>query len=252
MNVMQIMFLSLTLSSMAQAFTLNSQTDSNLKGWANSDLQLNINSANCPAGLDVTAIIQDAADVWNNVPDAKIHVSVGQSTAGTSMSSPPTVYCETNFQTVVGANQNAVPGAAAVVGSTGRVTQGILYLNVSLGQANIANFDGTILRVILAHEIGHILGLGHSSDTTALMYYDASAKTQLSLSQDDMDGISYLYPSNELNGDKIAGCGRVNGPTLPPGTGGVLGALLAILLPLVVWANISGVTVKCTDCRVKT
>ena len=91
-----------------------------------------------------------------------------------------------------------------------------MYLNASSGDANIANFDHDTLTIIVAHEIGHLLGLGHSADQNALMYYDGSYRTVLSLAQDDIDGISYLYPSNELGGDKMLGCAMVAGRNLPP------------------------------------
>src|SRR5690606_29136124 len=95
-----------------------------------------------------------------------------------------------------------------------------------------ANFDRTQLKIILAHEIGHILGLGHSHDESALMYYNASAKEDLNLAQDDIDGITYLYPSDELDGADLAGCGMVSNG-VPPAGGGW--ALLLMLLPMGAW-----------------
>lgn len=223
----------LLVSSTSFAFTLNSSSNPNLKGWDGADVQLMVNLANCPAGVDVVGIIEGAVSVWNNVPDSKIKVSYGGTTTSTTFASPPTVYCETNFQGVTGASQNAVPGAAAVQAPNGTITQGLLYLNASGGQANIANFDNTTLKIILAHEIGHILGLGHSETTNALMYYDASAKTKLSLAQDDMDGMSYLYPSNELSDTKkMMGCGLVKN-VKPPTAGNGMILFGFFILPLV-------------------
>lgn len=227
---------SMALVQASHAFTLNSSTNPHLQGWDDADIKLYVNTSNCPAGVDVVGVIKDAVDVWNNVPTSKIKVSYGGDTTGTTMSSPTTVYCETNFQAVTGANQNYVPGAAAVDGSSGRITRGILYLNASAGQGNIAHFNRTILELILAHEIGHILGLGHSDDINALMYYDASAKLELNLAQDDIDGISYLYPSDESKGH-IAGCGLVK--SLPPPSRGTMMLLLAFLaIPIGCWANL--------------
>lgn len=220
---------------MAWAFTLNSSHNSNLLGWNKGEIQLDINESNCPASVDVPAIIADAAAVWNNVPTSTLKVSVGNATTSTSMASPVTVYCETNFGGV--AHPDYVPGAAAVNGSTGRITQGILYLNASGGQANIANFSATELKVILAHEIGHIVGLGHSDSPVALMYYDASAKTELKLSQDDIDGVAYLYPSDEFNDKKWAGCGLIK-DMKPPTTGSMGTFLFLTLLPLLTYLSL--------------
>lgn len=223
-------FVSLLIPALASAFTLNSSTNPDLEGWSDTDVKLMVNEANCPAGVDVPGIIAEAVEVWNNVPTSSIKVSYGGATTSTTFASPPTVYCEPNFQAVTHANQNYVPGAAAVQSPGGRVSSGLMYLNASAGTGNIANFDHTTLVIILAHEIGHLLGLGHSDTTNALMYYDGSYKTTLRLSQDDIDGISYLYPANELGGDKIAGCGLIRG--VKPPSGGGPGMLILWLLPV--------------------
>jgi hypothetical protein len=50
------------------------------------------------------------------------------------------------------------------------------------------------LQTVYLHELGHGLGLGHSSDTQAVMYaYYTGAHCQLA--QDDVDGVSALYPA---------------------------------------------------------
>jgi Matrixin len=49
------------------------------------------------------------------------------------------------------------------------------------------------LESVLLHENGHVAGLGHSADTNAVMYAYYSGLRRV-LSQDDIDGISFLYP----------------------------------------------------------
>jgi Matrixin len=49
------------------------------------------------------------------------------------------------------------------------------------------------LESVLLHENGHVAGLGHSADTSAVMYaYYGGLRRELH--QDDVDGISFLYP----------------------------------------------------------
>lgn len=213
----------------SQAFTINSSTNSNLQGWANSEIEFLINDSSCPSSVDVQGIMAEAVEIWNNVSTSSLKVKIGGTTTSTTYADKPTVYCETNFAGLSGSpDPNYVPGAAAVIGSTGSITHGLFFLNASAGLANIANFDRTTLKIIFAHEIGHILGLGHSESLNALMYYDASEKKNFRLSQDDIDGVSYLYPSNELSDSKIAGCGLVK--NLPPPSGGELTLILFLLL----------------------
>ena len=193
----------------AFSFTLSSSSNPGMQGWASSDVKIYVNTANCPLGVDVVALIEDAASVWNNLPNSSIKVSYGGSTSSTAMSNPPIVYCETNFSSI--ADEDFVPGAASSDASSGQITRGIIYLNASTGFANIANFDSETLKIIIAHEMGHLLGLGHSNSSSALMYFDASYKQEFRLSQDDIDGMTYLYPDDNLDASGLVGCGLVTG-----------------------------------------
>ena len=225
-SVFALLFL-LLYGMAGRSFTLNSSTNPNLKGWSSSNIKIYLNPTNCPSNVDVGSLISDAASIWNNLPNSSINISYGGTTANSGgMSDPPVAYCLTNFQSI--ADIDSVPGAASVDGSSGSITAGIIYLNASAGLANIGNFDRDILKIILAHEIGHLGGLGHSSSTNALMYFDASYKQQFRLSQDDMDGMAYLYPRSDLNVNSLAGCGLIT--KLPPPNGSEKWILLMVML----------------------
>lgn len=214
----------------ASAFTL-AGSNPNLEGWNQKKLSFQVNTAGCPSS--VAGALEEALLLWNSVPTSRLRLQRGDNTSSTTTSSPPTVVCSTTFSADTGADGDYVPGAGVFSTSGNRIVSGILYLNVEAGKAaNINNLDATTLAVIVAHELGHVFGLGHSEETSALMYYDASAKKHLALHQDDIDGISYLYPRNEIGGDPLMGCGSVGSTTLPPYT--LLTVLVLMMLPLLV------------------
>jgi hypothetical protein len=59
---------------------------------------------------------------------------------------------------------------------------------------------------VLAHEVGHLLGLGHSADKSALMYTYGSVATP-SLTEDDVAGVCALYgESGSIQDCSVEGC----------------------------------------------
>lgn len=229
---MSSLFFPLVFSNVVMAFTLNSSNDSNFRGWASPNINLVINTSNCPSSVDVTTVISQSIAVWNNLATSNLKLTIAGTTTSTTASNPVTVYCEINYGSVVG-DANSSPGAASVLPTSGDyITSGVIYLNASTGSANIANYSSTVLALVLAHEIGHLVGLGHSQDQTALMYYNASGKSTLSLAQDDIDGVSYLYPRSELGSDKPLGCALMKEPREPLSPWRKMELCLGLLLPL--------------------
>ncbi|XP_072434328.1 stromelysin-1-like [Chiloscyllium punctatum] len=69
--------------------------------------------------------------------------------------------------------------------------------------------DGINLEIVVTHEVGHSLGLGHSNDKNAVMFATYSFRDPFMLMPDDIKGIQFLY-------------GR---PVTPPGTNPTQGPL---------------------------
>ncbi|KAL4277834.1 hypothetical protein GQ457_03G025910 [Hibiscus cannabinus] len=87
------------------------------------------------------------------------------------------------------------------------------------------------LESVAVHEIGHLLGLGHSSVEDAIMYPSISSRTRkVELANDDIQGIQVLYGNNpEFNGTTTANTGeRDTSGGVPRYSGSVWG--LALLL----------------------
>ncbi|KAI7757283.1 hypothetical protein M8C21_019194, partial [Ambrosia artemisiifolia] len=62
------------------------------------------------------------------------------------------------------------------------------------------------LESVAVHEIGHLLGLGHSSVEDAIMYPTiASGVKKVELARDDVDGIQELYGTNPNNNSTTVG-----------------------------------------------
>lgn len=76
-------------------------------------------------------------------------------------------------------------------------------------------FDFTIKRSMskydvqntVTHELGHVLGMDHSKDPTATMYYSANKgdTNKRSLAEDDINGLCYLYGSDWIRKDVTDG-----------------------------------------------
>ena len=178
---------------------------------------------------------------WNGVPTTSISLSRAAATVSTTpiefitggAAVTPLIVCDTAFAANNNADADFVPAATRVSATSGYLNYGGVLLNAQAGAAaNIANLTLESLMVTLAHEIGHVLGLGHSSSSPALMYYSITGKVVPVISQDDMDGLTYLYPRQEFLVGAF-GCGAVaagNGRANPFGP---LPLILVVLVALI-------------------
>lgn len=238
----------LAIGARAAAFTMMA---SNLGGWARGDLAFRLNPANCPPS--VSNALDASLALWNSVPGSRLKLSRGpDATEGVAelkaktLTQTPLIVCDPNFGATAWssfASARAVP-AIGMIFNWSPISSGGLALNVEPGAgADVNGYDLNKLSVVMAHEIGHVLGLGHSADPAALMYFSAGYKQNLSLSDDDADGIAYLYGRDEaLGGDPPFGsCGRVLGPgDGPPGFLGSIALALCLLAPLGAWLSAKG------------
>lgn len=200
------------------AFTL---TTSNMKGWDKEEVQFRLNPANCSVSSGaIEEAINHAVDLWNAVPTSRLRVTYGGTTSETSASASPVIRCVTS-------GISGAVGVGIITTRNGVIQDGEIQLNSEAGDSgNINSKSDAQLKITLAHEMGHIFGLGHSAVEDALMYFSLGSKQNAILSQDDMDGMTWLYPRKEP-GDGVLGCGTlalVNGSDSGQNQGGSSGS----------------------------
>ncbi len=204
-----------------------------IDGWAARPLVVYVNPSGCTiSDTDLYAEVDRAIAVWNQIPASGLTMvrsaeaataTPAEYEAGTA-TQLPVIFCEADFDGKIG-SADFVPAACASRVGTGPLTSSAIYLNVQPGSgAEISQLDIDSFRIALTHEMGHMLGLGHSAASTSLMYYSVSGKSTARITEDDRMGIIYLYPRNEFAAGTF-GCAAVHGT-------GTAWSLLAALLYL--------------------
>ncbi len=241
----------------AQAFTLN---NSNSAAFSSDEVKLNIASnVSCDnLGMTHDEILSYAVEgvnrFWNKTSTSKLKLIRGglidaeNPTAlrteplcqNSSGSCTPNTNMNVSNDILIACNENSSlfsqAGILAVtlpINITSRTINGAIILlnDRSFSSGNVlASLDRSEFASVLAHEIGHAIGLGHSPVKDSLMYFE-SYSTRDSLGQDDFDGVSFLYPR-----EQPVSCGAIipvinsdNGPG-PGIKKGMLALLLTILL----------------------
>lgn len=209
------------ISSASHAWTLRATS---LGGWASSTITVQYNLAGCTRPTaEILGMIDNAIAVWNvsqnsglvlTRASAPTTATAADVTALTA-SPTPVFVCDTGFTANQSVDGNQIPALTRLGAVSSRIAFAGIVLNAESGKlADIGAMSATQVSVAIAHELGHALGLGHSGDSRALMYYSIAGKADSITTQDDMDGIAYLYPRNEFAGG-LYGCASVHGAPKP-------------------------------------
>jgi hypothetical protein len=257
-----LIIFSLIISVNAHAFTLNNNFGGSFK--SNKVSVYVASDTTCAnAGLaaaDLASLVGPAVDnFWNKVPTSALRLKAAGFTApigadinndrlcaptdesciseSTAPLIPPVtdilIACnrnDENFGGATGTNVLAVTVPNNFSGS--KITGAVILINdFSSVFSGLSHSDKIS---VIAHEIGHAIGLGHAEDKNndALMYYK-TINIRTNLAQDDIDGVSYLYPVKLSDG-----CGLFGGTIISNGDDQKappfwqMGAALALLVLL--------------------
>ncbi|HEU4390781.1 MAG TPA: S-layer homology domain-containing protein [Blastocatellia bacterium] len=168
-----------------------------------------------PAGAPNTTFATDitaALNAWSTVSGCSLRLANGGSTTNCTNVGNTIVFnnCDGQFSPGGGTcsgvlargGWSSTSGARRVVNGVdfGQITRGTVTFNPFMA---CFNSDSCRLREVATHELGHSVGLDHSSDQTATMAPMAHNDGRCaSLRTDDINGIKFIYP------------GSASGPTI--------------------------------------
>lgn len=211
------------------AFTLNTNINAN---FDDSEVKIYVtsNSTCTNAGISNSELLSIAVDAankfWNKVPSSYLRLKEGGTLSTTDSKFLSGILCVTDSDTSCD-TATSVPKVTDIViacnsDTTKNFTSSSYYALTVPNNFSSKKIKGSVILVndstntqfdklsreemvnVIGHELGHAVGLGHTKDKAALMYY-SEFFSRHRLGQDDIDGITYLYPN------KLHGCSSIFG-----------------------------------------
>jgi hypothetical protein len=246
------------LSPLAQAYTFNNNFESSFK---NKNVSVSVDElTNCPNSkitiYDLEDMIPLAVDkFWNRVPTSNLRLKWGGFSKTTTNINTGRLCAPTDTACINGPGDVIAPVMDIIIAcNTNPLNFGgsnVLAVTIPnhfsgkniIGAVILINDDSSIFSTlnradqigVIAHEIGHAIGLGHTNDTSALMYYK-TVDQRSALGSDDIRGVSYLYPMQIDGFGLLGGCATIQNNDVSPGAKSPfwqMGASLAVMILLV-------------------
>jgi Matrixin len=210
------LFLFFIITFNASAFTLN---NSAALVFNHDEVKVNVANITCSnIGIDLIELKSIVADAlnqyWNKSPTSRLKLRTGSIMSvaaeyGTDLICNASTSCTPNPALAVASdilitcNTNASNFSSSSIlavtvpnNTTDKTILGSLIMINDRAGNQFVNKSRDEKMAIIAHELGHAFGLGHSPVTDSLMYY-STVNMRTNLGQDDIDGITYLYPKQQ-------------------------------------------------------
>ena len=145
--------------------------------------------------------IQAAFQTWQNVPIANVSFQYkGATPVSTVGQDGMSVVTFVDNSVPIGLETVAATFSFFAADATGNLSiqEADIALSTSVGFSTSGDPSKYDLQSVVTHEVGHLLGLNHSTLVSSVMapYPAAGQLDQRTLSSDDMIGVATLYPKN--------------------------------------------------------
>ena len=191
--------------------------------WASFPINYRINPANSGQGTDTTIVaIQRAFDRWEDDPGSNLDFSYGGSTTLVDINLGDGV----NIVSWVQTNQRWLAEATWSINHLGQIIGFDIRVNRNYPWAAGAVPGQFDIESVLAHEIGHAVGLDHTPASSELMFASVQSGFVKPLGLGDRGGARALYPAPNpvpaaptIVGATGSGLSRTVSWAAPPGDG---------------------------------
>jgi len=194
-------------------------TDGGIR-WMQADtgqsITYHVNPANCPVAGGGQAEISRAMAAWPNQSGANISLQMGSQTAacGLDFDGQNEISfgdCKSQLPPPTGGCTGIIAMTSVEYSSQSEVVSGINFQALVETHTVFARGMDCILAnsenlaEIMCHELGHSIGLAHSGDPNAIMYFMAHGHGRdATLAADDKAGVLVVYPSGATGGGGLS------------------------------------------------
>lgn len=189
LKIFIVSFLLLYVSNI-WSFTLQRTSSDVPIKWERANITYNINIENSLSLTDteVTNLFNSAINEWQGTPT----INVNYTTANESINQNDIYFSDNSLlfsgSAVLGVTRNIFNDSTGEIVESDIVIRNNIFLN---NDVNSSFYLGNVI----THELGHSIGLAHSNELFATMFYSVN-RGQYSLSHDDEHGHKFLYSNN--------------------------------------------------------